>query len=383
MSAFVETGLACISMKIIITSPSLDPAQNVSGMSAITRLIIDNNTCHKYQHFELGKRDDESRNMPWLARTALAYAKWARILFTTKQTFIHFNLAQDRRALVRDTPLILASRLFRMPMLVHIHGGELLMRETIPLWLKWLLTLALSGGHPTIVLSSLERDALGRKGKVGRVFILPNCVNVEEAGRFERSYTKDEGLQLLFLGRLSRQKGLDVILEALEILHRRGHRFRFAMAGNGPDQAFYVRRFGELLGDRFEFRGVVADQERSQLLAHCNVFLLPSLFEGLPMALLESMSFGVVPITTDVGSISTVVVNNSNGLIISKQAPQELVSALERLASDKSDMERLSRNARLSVIRKYGVGLYMSCLNGIYQDECRYKLSQGDRRQVV
>ena len=370
-------------MKIIITSPSLDPAQNVSGMSALTQLIIDENKCHEYAHFELGKKDDESRNLRWFTRITIAYIKWIRLVLTLRQALIHFNLALDSRALIRDAPLILASRLLRKPMLVHVHGGELLMRETIPLWQKWLLTLALSGRHPKIVLSPLEQDALNRKLVLERVFVLPNCIRLDEPRKFERTYPKDEDLQLLFMGRVSQKKGLDVILAALETLKYRGHSFRFAMAGKGPDETLYVQRFSELLGSRFEFMGVVAEDKRSQLLRQSNVFLLPSLFEGLPMALLESMSFGLVPITTNVGSIGTVVVDQSNGLIINKEAPHELVSALERLAWDKSYMERLSRNARLSVDREFGSALYISRLNDMYQYEYRNKLSQSDRRKVV
>ena len=165
--------------------------------------------------------------------------------------------------------------------------------------------------------SPLEQDALNAKVAVERVVVLPNCVSLDEARKFERTYPEDETLQILFMGRISRQKGLDVILEALDTLQEpRPSVFGSYWRAKDLTRLLYVRRFGELLGNKFEFTGVVGTKERSQLLRRCNVFVLPSLFEGLPMALLESMSFGVVPITTDVGSISTVVVNQSNGLII-------------------------------------------------------------------
>src|SRR6185437_16010165 len=98
----------------------------------------------KYTHFEIGKKDDESRGLRWLTAITIAYIKWMWLVLTRRRALIHFNLALDSRALIRDVPLILASRLLRKPMLVHLHGGELLMRETIPLWQQWLLALALS-----------------------------------------------------------------------------------------------------------------------------------------------------------------------------------------------------------------------------------------------
>src|SRR6185437_11521755 len=84
-------------MNIIITSPSLDPTRNISGMAALTQLIIDENKCHNYAHFELGKKDDESRGLRWFTGIAIAYIKWIRLVLTRRQALIHFNLALDNR----------------------------------------------------------------------------------------------------------------------------------------------------------------------------------------------------------------------------------------------------------------------------------------------
>lgn len=356
-------------MKIIITSPSLDPTENVSGISSITKFIINVNEGNEYVHFELGKRDDDRRNFGWLFRILRAYIKWGYILFTQRGSLIHFNLALSRLSLIRDSPLIVTARLFRRRMVFHLHGGEFLMRTTTPRWMNYLLKINFAGRNPKICLSGLEQEVLKRKLKSDKIFVLPNCLELNDAMRFKRKYPQDQSLILLFMGRISVSKGLDLIFHALEALQAQRKKFKFIMAGKGPEEKLYVRKFRDLLGDAFEFKGVVSGDQKTKLLKACNVFLLPSRFEGLPMALLESMSFGLVPITTDVGSITDVVTNASNGLVINSQTSEEIVLAIEKLIEDKPFMQQLSRNAQQYIFRNYNPALYISKLNAIYHYE--------------
>jgi glycosyltransferase involved in cell wall biosynthesis len=141
------------------------------------------------------------------------------------------------------------------------------------------------------------------------------------------------------------------------------------MAGKGPDERVFVQKFGELLGKQYEFRGVVAGRQKSELLEMCNVFLLPSFFEGLPMALLESMSFGIVPITTNVGSIKFVINNGNNGIIVNKNSSEEIASAIEKLYTDKDYMQELSTNARKYIFSNFKPDAYIAKLNEIYNYE--------------
>ena len=353
-------------MRVIITSPSLEASQNVSGMSAVTQFIVSRNTSCEYRHFPLGKGDGAARGPRWLCRTLVACLKWAGLVMGQREAMIHFNLALDRRGLMRDLPLILVARLFGRRLLVHLHGGEFLAGRGMPGWLGVLVRFTLAG-CPVIVLSRLEQRMLESRLPEARMFVLPNCIDVEEAMAFERSFPENEPLKILFLGRISVSKGIDAIYEALAVLRSRGVKFRFVMAGSGPETEGYTRKCRDLLGDDFEFRGVVAGREKTELLKECNVFLLPSLFEGMPMALLESMAFGLVPVTTNVGSIPTVVADGRNGIMIRKRAPEDIVSAMERLATDPEDRKKLSRNARQYILETVRPEAYLNRLNAIYQ----------------
>lgn len=362
-------------MDIIITSPSLDTNDNVSGMSSVANFIIGCNTTHKYIHFRLGKKDEETRNLTWALRIFKTYLKWVKVLLSNPNAIIHFNLALDKRALIRDAPLIWTSRLFRKRMILHLHGGEMFMEADGPWWMGYLLKLSLAGHNPKLVSSGREKLVLKKMVNADNIFVLPNCISLNEAVECERRYLEDELPIILFLGRISRSKGIDDIYQALASLQDRALAFTFLMAGKGPDEKHYVSKFKDLLGGKFEFRGVVSGNQKTELLKHCNIFLLPSLFEGLPMALLESMSFGLVPIVTDVGSIRHVVTDQDNGIIVKPNAPDQIVLAVEKLAHNGQYMQRLSRNARRYIVDNCSQSRYLNNLNTLYQYEQHYYVS--------
>jgi glycosyltransferase involved in cell wall biosynthesis len=251
-------------------------------------------------------------------------------------------------------------------MIVHMHGGEFMAGEGMPSWLKALVGLTLTGCH-IIVLSQREQTILRRYVKTAKLFVLPNCVKVNEADCFDRSYAKDGPLTVLFLGRIALSKGIDVIYRAMVALGKMPGNIRFVMAGAGPDERVYVDKFRELLGPRFEYRGIVDGIAKTELLKECDVFLLPSLFEGMPMALLETMALGLVPIVTNVGSIASVVTDGKNGILLHTQSPEQVVDALSMLMADKAYLQVLSQHARQYILANCRPDAYFERLNALYE----------------
>ncbi len=93
------------------------------------------------------------------------------------------------------------------------------------------------------------------------------------------------------------------------------------------------------------------------------------------MALIESMSFGLVPVTTNVGSIKYVIKHEINGIFVNKHSSAEIASAIEKLSKDKEHLQELSRNARQYIFSNYNPDAYIARLNEIYDDEYNHKYS--------
>jgi glycosyltransferase involved in cell wall biosynthesis len=356
-------------MKILITSPSLNSDLKISGISSVVQFIIESNRSQEYVHFELGRKDDEKRNAAWLLRMIRTYFSWLKIMSARQNILVHFNMALCRFSIIRDFPLILTARIFRKKMVIHLHGGDYLMQKNPPAWMQLLWKMSFSGRYPVIVLSPCEEEILKRRIEKKRIFTLPNCINLKDSYEFERNYLNDRTVTLLFLGRISIDKGLEFIYRALRSLRKRNIKFRFVMAGRGPDEEQYSARFSELLGKDFEFTGVVSGNQKTEVFKRCNVFLLPSFYEGLPMALLESMSFGLVPVTTDVGSIGQVISDDINGKFVRSHSSTDIENAIETLVNDGKYRHKLSRNARLFIFNNFDPDLYVKKLNEIYTYE--------------
>ena len=92
--------------KIIITSPSLDPTQNVSGVSSVVRFIIDNNPNCKYLHFELGKKDKEKGGWHRITKLIGSFFKWTKFINTYSDALIHYNFPLDAKSIIRDVPFM-------------------------------------------------------------------------------------------------------------------------------------------------------------------------------------------------------------------------------------------------------------------------------------
>ncbi len=120
---------------------------------------------------------------------------------------------------------------------------------------------------------------------------------------------------------------------------------RVTLAGDG--QVDEVRKFVRTNGldDTIDVVGWVGAVERDRLLAESAIFVLPSYSEGLPMALLEAMSNGVVPVTMAVGAIPEVVTDGVNGLLVTPGDPGQVAEALQSLIVDAELRNRLAAAA--------------------------------------
>jgi glycosyltransferase involved in cell wall biosynthesis len=355
-------------MNILITAPSLDTSVNVSGISSVASFIIKNNLKHNYIHFKLGKKDNEKRGGTAYFRLVQNWISWAKIMVLERNMFVHFNYALDKRSIIRDTPLVLFSRLMNKRMILHLHGGEYLHKDSIPKWINILLKFTFSANTPIIVLSPIEKQIIVDKFHSGKIIDLPNCIEIKEAKKFHRNLPYCNPVKLLFIGRLVKRKGIEIILQALIILKTKGIEFNFILAGTGSDEIDYVRRCTEVFGPAFDFKGIVSGQEKIELYKQCDIFLLPSLSgEGLPMALLEAMSFGLAPIVTEDGSMKYIIKTEENGILVDKDSPTSLAEAIENLIVNKKLQEKISLNAHQYVFENHDPEIYINALNNFYE----------------
>jgi len=182
-----------------------------------------------------------------------------------------------------------------------------------------------------------------------RVAYIPN--GVEPRFFIPREYRDGNTLRLLYAGTWLDQRGIFYIRDALRQLAPRfpGLRMTFAGCGVAPEeiQGF----FGPELAGRIFVRPVVAAEHVQELYAEHDIFLFPSLMEGLPSVLLEAMASGMPVITTETCGMPDVVENEQNGLLILPADSIAIIRSVERLANSVELRKKLGEAARETMKR--------------------------------
>jgi glycosyltransferase involved in cell wall biosynthesis len=355
-------------MKILITAPSLNENETVSGISSVVRQIVERGT-FKYLHFEAGRRDGEPADAAWMLRQATSALRFRRRLKNERVDIVHINTNFNPLAVARDAVFARIARIAGIPIVMHVHGGRFLAEEFQSGWLKKTAEKMLRRARVVIVLSELEKEILESRWKKLNIKILENAVPVEEFPNIEK---KNLVPVLIFLGRLHESKGLHEIIEACLILKNEEFNFRFRCFGAGEQKDFFAGEMNKILGEDFYYGGVISGAEKMKALAESDIFLLPSRYgEGLPMALLEAMAAGCIPVVSEMASTGAVVRDGVNGFLIEPQSAAQLSAKLKFLLTDKADWEVLRRNARKTVEEKFNLKDYIKKLEDIYSQAAK------------
>jgi len=172
----------------------------------------------------------------------------------------------------------------------------------------------------------------------------------------------DDETWAVFVGRLTHEKGLDVLLRALEAPVGLGG---LLVVGDGPE-----RKALEALATRatLPVRFCGYHEDVSGFLAAADVFVQPSRSEGLPFSLLEAMAHGLPVVCSDVGGMRAAV--GDGGRVVPADDPLTLAACLRRTVCD-GDMRRaLGEAARSRAAREFGVGGMMEALHEAYEEGC-------------
>lgn len=354
-------------MKIIIISPSLNPNINVSGISSVTHFIIKRNTQHEYIHFELGKKDNEHGGIFRIFIILKCLLQWYKLLSMYKDAIIHYNFPLSKKSILRDSIFIWIAYKRKYRMIIHIHGGIFLTASHTPAYLNFLLNKIFKLPIPFIVLSKTEEEILKKRFNCKNINILPNCPNINEDKSSIIERTNYNGtLNIGYLGRISETKGMDYLLQACIEMKKQQKSFMLKIAGKEELENQYLPKFKKELTDHFTYEGIVSGKSKISFLQSLDIFILPSYFEGLPMALLESMSAGVVPVTTNVGSINEIIKDGVNGLFIQCKESKSIIEQISKLDNNRDLLCKLSKNAQHTIRTKFNSDEYIRKLNEIY-----------------
>lgn len=284
-----------------------------------------------------------------------------------RRTVFHVHFA-GRGSLLRKGMICVMLRCLRCQYAVHSHAADTnLFSHWMPRPGRQLLLWGIGGAGRVIVLTQFWHDYYSSLLHLppNRLLLLPNPADLPKSIP-DRSRRKQ--LRVLFLGRIGVRKGAFDLIRAFAGLPREPRSFcHLTMAGDGDTEE--VRALARELGclDRVSIPGWVGKAEVERLLVESDVLVLPSYAEGMAMALVEAMSWGLSVVTTSVGGAAEFLEQGANCLLVTPGDVCGITAAISALARDSAFRLQLGHAAR-ETISRFSIDSYVCTLTGVYEE---------------
>ncbi|SDH72123.1 glycosyltransferase family 4 protein [Paraburkholderia phenazinium] len=158
-------------------------------------------------------------------------------------------------------------------------------------------------------------------------------------------------LHLAFIGRANRWKGVDTLARAAGSLFGANPELKLTLFGTGEPSETTLGRFPEPIRGRIEVVPSFRNADLPAMLAHCQILVFPSLYEGFPLSPLEAMACGLVPVASNIGGVRAFLRDGENGIMVPPGDADALVAAVQSLIDDPVRWSFLRRKAQETALQ--------------------------------
>lgn len=289
------------------------------------------------------------------ARALASLAGWC---VRPGQRIVHVHMAA-RGSMYRKTLIVAVAKLMRRPVVLHVHAGsgdiDAFVDRLGPLR-RGMLRAAFAASDRVLSVSASSAGTLRTRLTNAEIVVVPNAPPevVPNAQRAQKE------VEILFLGGFDNPvKGGSVLVEALPVLLQRCPQASVLLAGPGepPDD----------LPDRARWGGWLDEQAKDEAFKGADLFAMPSLSEGLPVALLEAMARGLPIVVSRVGGVPEVVTDGTDAVLVEPGDPVVLADRLSELVEDPERRRELGEAAAARAKRLADDDVY-GRLDSIYKE---------------
>jgi glycosyltransferase involved in cell wall biosynthesis len=300
----------------------------------------------RFETFDLWRPPDGEIGGRVTPRDALRQARlFRRFVGWTRKSppVVHYCVSCAPTGLARDLLFLAVLRAFRRRAIAHVHG--------------FVTEISYSRGVALRLLGRLSAERVVASPRASDVFAdlgigaacISNPLRLEAASANGRR-TESSPLRLLLVGPVGRTKGCPELVEALGKVRAGGvdASLRFVGREERSGEADRLRAVARALGveEAVELVGVIPPDQMPREYRNADVLCLASRREGVPMALLEGMAFGLPVVASRVGGVPDLIEDGVTGLLVDPGDVDGLATALLELAADPSRREELGRAAR-------------------------------------
>jgi glycosyltransferase involved in cell wall biosynthesis len=218
-------------------------------------------------------------------------------------------------------------RAWEDPVLNDINTYSFKTKILFPLWRLMPCDISLRKATKLLLSNTTDKRYVMKKYRRTEhdIFIFKNGVTKLDISNIKST----NQFMVLFNGTWIKRKGINVLISAAESLYKKGLNIQYLLIGTGKDTFTVINDWPEMLRNKLVIIPQFSQEQEIQYLIQTSVFVLPSLYEGQPLSLLQAMAARKCCITTNADGQKDIIVNKENGLLIERNDGRSLADAIE------------------------------------------------------
>lgn len=280
------------------------------------------------------------------------FNQFLRLIFLRKICIIHIHTA-SYSSFWEKCLYIFIGRIAGKKIVLHVHGAlfDVFYRGS-SIFAKTLIRFFMSNCHAVIVLSRSWLTFFNSILPSANLRVVENGINLKPYSPAEKH---NEITAFLHIGEISQRKGIEDVLSVLYELKQEGVNFHLHLAGGGEVDRINLKIIELGLQEYVTVHGPIRGDKKGALFALCDVFVLASFAEGLPIAIIEAMAAGLPVLSTTVGGIPDVIKNDVQGFLCAPGDRQKLKENIIKMISNPLLRRKMGANNRLYAQTHYDI----------------------------
>ncbi|AGB18536.1 glycosyltransferase family 4 protein [Thermoanaerobacterium thermosaccharolyticum] len=352
------------------------------GLSVANEMLIKSDLKNKYEFIVINtakpiENNGELRFGALLKDVMNIFNFISKLIFCNPRC-VYITISQSKFGFLRDSIYIYISKLLSKKVILHLHGAYFRkLYDSESDFFKNVVKKSCNISDDIIVLSSKFKYIFEGIVNESKIKVVSNGIPINYISDNEfidalRSKQNRDSIRVLYLSNLIKSKGYFDLIQSISYLSKKINiEFIFAGAWSNDKEKNDVMQFiiDNKLETLIEFKGVVKDKEKKDLLLNSDLFILPTYYpnEGQPISIIEAMAAGLPIISTDTGCITDMVIDGYNGFIVEKQKPEEIAEKIMILANKKELLLNMSNNSRKLYLKNNTSDAFIDGLESIFK----------------
>ena len=348
--------------KILIISPSTNVK---GGITTVIKGYLDSELSVKYIFFNVSTHQDGSFFVKLFTAIISLFVTLYHLL-SKKIDIVHIH-GSDTTSSLRKYFLFKIVERFDCKVIYHFHGASFM--EMYPEkneWWKSRIKYLFKNVDLIICLSDSWADQIKLIIPSAKTLVIENAVRLPSDYR-EGGHQDGNQIRLLFLGLIGERKGVFDLLHVIKALNKKGYSIQLYIGGNGDVGRLKNEIISLDLEEKVFFLGWVGSEKKDSLFKNSDIYVLPSYGEGMPMSIIEAMSYGLPIVSTWVGGIPELVRDKETGFLIQPGDWDGLLDKIETLITDTDLRIQMGKSARQRIKDYYNLDFNIKKIDLLYQ----------------